>query len=83
MKKVKQCLVAINLKQALTFKKPSDLLLPLEVAYVCMEEEDSCRNCCPSNSKAGNPLPGGAPLHKSTHVQSPRDGDQPGNQAKC
>lgn len=31
-----------------------------------MEWEGSCRNCCPGNSKGGNPLPGDAPLHKST-----------------
>lgn len=39
---------------------------------VCVEGEGSCRNCCPSNSKGGNPLPGDAPLHKSTRSNTTR-----------
>lgn len=39
---------------------------------VYVEGEGSCRNCCPSNSKGGNPLPGDAPLHKSTHSNTMR-----------
>lgn len=50
-----------------TFNKPIELL-PLEGIQVCVytQGEGSCRNCCPSNSTGGNPLPGDAPLHKST-----------------
>lgn len=62
-----ETMLSSNKSEICTFNKPIESL-PLEDMSVCMctQGEGSCRNCCPSNSKGGNPLPGDEPLHKNT-----------------
>lgn len=55
-----------KLERSLTFRSQVNYYLWRVSAYVCVEGVGSSRNCCPSNSQGGNPLPGDAPLHKST-----------------
>lgn len=82
MEGVKQCLVAINLKEVLTFKKPGELL-PLEGAWVSVWRGRAAVGIA-ALATAKEKIPCQEMHHYiRAHVQSPHNADLPGNQTKC
>lgn len=82
MEGVKQCLAAINLKYVLLISQLNHYLWRI-CRYVCVHRERVAVGiAAPATAKEEIPCQEMNHCIR-THVQSPRDGDLPGNQTKC